>query len=128
MAAFTSRAGSRNYFGPSWIRTRVAVCLYTRSPTRAQKLAAALPVQLEMVWTQIAANASCPGSRPSPQTAAPAASMSKPGDLYRRLKGGGNGKGFNAYPTAISDMSWIASSPLPGAIRSKQTLASFATF
>lgn len=38
---------------PQFDRARVVACLHTRSPARAQKLAAALSVQLEMVWAQM---------------------------------------------------------------------------
>ncbi len=88
---------------PQFDRARVVACLHTRSPARAQKLAAALSVQLEMVWAQMRIESVLRRvptlSITLPQTASPEPSvtLSEAGDLYRRLKGGGKGKGFKAY-------------------------------
>ncbi len=90
---------------PRFDKPRIVTCLHTRSPTQARKSASVLSAQLEMVWAQMRLESvlrRIPGSTASQRTQATTASesgvrLSEAGDLYRRLKGGGKGKGFKAY-------------------------------
>lgn len=67
------------------------------------ELAAALSAQLEMVWAQMRLESVLRRVRtlaltlPQMAAAGPSVKLSEAGDLYRRLKGGGKGKGFRAY-------------------------------
>ena len=84
-------------------RTRVVACLHTRSAAQARKSANTLSAQLETVWAQMRLESVLRRvqtlSPTLPQTAStgPSTTLSEAGDLYRRLKGGGKGKGFKAY-------------------------------
>ena len=86
-------------------KPRKVTCLHTRSLPQARKSAQVLSSQLETVWAQmllegvlrpVAASTFRPTSTPTVE-AGPSMTLSEAGDLYRRLKGAGKGKGFKAY-------------------------------
>ena len=86
-------------------KPRIVTCLHTRSLPQARKSAQVLSSQLETVWAQmllegvlrpVAASTFRPTSTPTVE-AGPSMTLSEAGDLYRRLKGAGKGKGFKAY-------------------------------
>jgi hypothetical protein len=93
---------------PQFDRSRVVACLHTRSAAHARKLASALSVQLEMVWAQMRLESVLRRvpilaiTLPQPASIGPSVRLSEAGDLYRRLKGGGKGKGFRL----IVDQVW----------------------
>uniref|UniRef100_A0A9E8CP68 Tyrosine-type recombinase/integrase n=1 Tax=Bosea sp. NBC_00436 TaxID=2969620 RepID=A0A9E8CP68_9HYPH len=90
---------------PRFDRPRIVTCLHTRSPAQARKSASVLSAQLEMVWAQMHLDNVLRRISTSPLSimpmetapAGPSMRLSEAGDLYRRLKGGGKGKGFKAY-------------------------------
>ena len=95
-------------------RARVVTCLHTRSSTRARQLAAALSVQLEMAWAQMRLESVLKRgptllmTQSLTASAGPSVRLSEAADIYRRLRGGGKGKGFAVSGTTITANSYTA--------------------